>query len=58
MDGRRLTKVEPEGRGSLVELVGLQAMVEMREPGAKVDPIGRRAEVDSGSWRLEAETWD
>lgn len=33
-------------------------MVEMREQGAKVEPLDQRAEVESGIRRLEAETED
>ncbi len=54
-DGRRLTKAEPEGRGSPVELVGGRATVETREPGAKVQPMVRRTEMESRTWRLEVE---
>jgi len=54
-DGRRLTKVEPEGRGSPVEQVGCRATVETRELGAKAEPPGRRTEEESRTRRLEAE---
>ncbi len=50
-DGRRLTKAEPEGRGSPVELAEGRPTVEMREPGAKVQPIVRRTEMESRAWR-------
>ncbi|KAL0195256.1 hypothetical protein M9458_008828, partial [Cirrhinus mrigala] len=47
------TKAEPEGRGSPVEPVDCRAMVKRRQLGAMVEPLGRRAEVESGPWRLE-----
>ncbi|KAL0176607.1 hypothetical protein M9458_028937, partial [Cirrhinus mrigala] len=56
MAGRRPTKAEPEGRGSPVELLGRRAMVETRELRAGVKPLGQRAEAESGTLRLEAET--
>ncbi len=49
VDGRRLTKAEPEGRGSPVELVGGRTTVETREPGAKVQPMVRSPGL--GGWR-------
>ncbi len=55
-DGRHQTKAEPEGRGSLAELVDCRATVERRELGPMVEPTGQRAEAESGPRRLEAES--
>ncbi len=41
-----------------MELVGGWATVETREPGAKVEPMVRRTEMESRARRLEVETGD
>ncbi len=51
MAGRRPTKAKPEGWGSPVELVDRWVTVEVRELGAEVEPLGLRAEAESGPWR-------
>lgn len=56
LQGRGKTIVELEGRGNLVELVGIWATVKMREPEDKVEPIGQRAKVNSRFWMPKAET--
>lgn len=51
MDGRLLTKAGPDRQGSPGGAGGM-ATVEARERGAKVEPMCRRSEADSGSLRL------
>ncbi len=51
MAGQRPTKAEPEGWGSPVELVDQWVTVEARELGAEVEPLGLRAEAESGPRR-------
>ncbi len=51
MAGRCLTKAEPEGRGSPVELVDRWVMMEARELGAEVEPLGLQTETESGPRR-------
>ncbi len=58
MAGQCPTKAEPEGWGSPVELVDQWVTVEARELGAEVEPLGLRAEAESGPRRLEAEVRD
>ncbi len=58
MAGQRPTKAEPEGQGSLVDLVDRQVTVEARELGAEVELLILRAEAESGPRRLEAEVRD
>ncbi len=55
-DGRRLTKAELEGRGSLADLVDWWATMERRELGAMVEPLGQQTEAKSGTQRLEVKT--
>ncbi len=56
--GSTPTKAEPKVRGSPVELIDRRVTVEARELGAEVEPLGLRAETESGPRRLEAEVRD
>lgn len=54
-EGRRMTKAEPDGWGSLVDSKDWWTLVELREHGAKEELKGWKAEVDSRARRPEVE---
>ncbi len=58
MAGRRPTKAKRRDEGARWSWWIDGVTVEVRELGAEVEPLGLRAEAESGPWRLEAEVRD